>query len=274
MTPSGLTQGQSANWVQNYSPASAPQTYSPQPTQGYSAADIQYLAAQAANQTLQSQQLAAQQQYAQAAAQAAAAPQRGDSYLDNISNETLEVLSHFGPEAPYKLNTYSCQVEDALLEALGHQQEQAKAIHQQHNYIEQVQEVLAAATADREAMLRILTDPDVLSDYTKTFFSEEGPYPVLTPAEQAQRALAEGMVQMDGPIMPGAANPRMEGAVAPFQRPQMSMPQPGGAPRMAGNGNVWSHFSQAMDVAPQDAWKVLEQAGPEAIRTKMLFMEG
>jgi hypothetical protein len=43
---------------------------------------------------------------------------------------------------------------------------------------------------------------------------------------------------------------------------------------MAGNGNVWSQFSQVMDVAPQDAWKVLAQADPESIRTKMLFMEG
>lgn len=31
----------------------------------------------------------------------------GDSYRDNISNESLQVLSHFAPEAPLKLNTYS-----------------------------------------------------------------------------------------------------------------------------------------------------------------------
>jgi hypothetical protein len=75
--------------------------------------------------------------------------------------------------------------------------------------------------------------------------------------------------------MPAAGNPRMDAVAQPsFQRPQMSMPQPGGAPRMAGNGNVWSQFSQVMDVAPQDAWKVLAQADPESIRTKMLFMEG
>jgi hypothetical protein len=82
------------------------------------------------------------------------------------------------------------------------------------------------------------------------------------------------MIQQDGPIMPPAGNPRMDAAAAPFQRPQMSMPQPGGSPRFAGNGNVWGAFSQAMDIAPQDAWKVLAQADPEAIRTKMLFMEG
>jgi hypothetical protein len=281
-TPYGLTQGQVANWVQApqglAQPAGlAPQIYSPQQTQGLpqgglSAQDVQYLAAQAANQTLQQQYQAAAQQ--QAALLQAESAQRGDAYLDNISNESLEVLSHFGPEAPYKLNTYSCQVEDALLEALGHQQNQATAIAQQHQYITNVQDVLAAATADREAMLAILTDPDRLADYTQAFFGPEGPYPIETPAEQAQRALAEGMIQQDGPIMPPAGNPRMDAAVAPFQRPQMSMPQPGGAPRFAGNGNVWGAFSQAMDIAPQDAWKVLAQADPESIRTKMLFMEG
>jgi hypothetical protein len=243
-----------------------------------SAADVQYLAAQAANQTLQQQAISQQQAQAMAAQQAAASAQRGDSYLDNISNESLEVLSHFGPEAPVKLNTYSCQVEDALLQSLAHQQQQAAALGQQHEYIERVQEVLAAATADRESMLTVLTNPDVLSDYVKNFFSADGPYPVQTPAEQAQQALAEGMISQDGPLMPSAGNPRMDAmaqeAPQQFQRPQMPMPQPGASPRMAGNGNVWGAFSQAMDVAPQDAWKVLAQADPEAIRSKLLFMEG
>lgn len=170
-------------------------------------------------------------------------------------------------------------MEDALLESLQHQHNQAAALQQQHNYIEDVQAVLAAATADREAMIAILCDPDQLSDYTRRFFGPEGPYPIETPAEQAQRALAEGMVGMDGPLVPHAGNPRMDLTVqqqaAPqqFQRPQMPMPNPSGGQRLAGSGNVWSQFSQLMDVAPQDAWKVLAQAGPEDIRTKILFME-
>lgn len=269
-TPSGLTQGQAANWAQAQQVASAPQIYSPQAmpasSPGLSAADVQYLAAQAA-----------QQQLAQAQAVAAqGAPQRGDSYLDNISNESLEVLSHFGAEAPVKLNTYACQVEDALLEALQHQHQQASAIQQQHAYIEQVQQVLAAAGADREAMLQILTDPDSLSNYTTEFFGPNGPYPIETPAEQAQRALAEGMIQQDQPLMPRAENPRMDALQQQYQRPQMSMPAPGGGggQRLAGNGNVWNQFSQLMDVAPQDAWKVLSMADPDSVRSKILFMEG
>ena len=88
---------------------------------------------------------------------------------------------------------------------------------------------------------------------------------------------------MDGPLVPPAGNPRMDVTaqqmpvqqVAPqqFQRPQMPMPNPSGGQRLAGSGNVWSQFSQLMDVAPQDAWKVLSQAGPEDVRTKILFQE-
>lgn len=279
-TPYGLTQGQAANWVQAPQVASAPQTYSPQPTPAYSASEAQYLAAnQAAAQVMAQQAQAAQLAQLQAAQLQAAqgAAQRGDAYLDNISDASLEVLTHFGPEAPFKLNTYACQVEDALLESLQHQHDQAAALTQQHAYIERVQDVLAAATADREAMIQILTNPDQLSDYTKRFFGPEGPYPVETPAEQAQRALAEGMVGMDGPLVPPAGNPRMDvtaqQAPQQFQRPQMPMPTPSGGQRLAGSGDVWGQFSQLMDVAPQDAWKVLSAAGPDAVRSKILFME-
>ena len=38
-----------------------------------------------------------------------------DEYLANVSDESLEVLQHFGAEAPALLNRYSCVVEDALL---------------------------------------------------------------------------------------------------------------------------------------------------------------
>ena len=188
------------------------------------------------------------------------------------------MLSHFGAEAPVKLNQYACQVEDALLQALQHQQQQSIAIQQQHEYIENVQAVLAAATADREAMLQIITDPDTLSDYTTRFFGPDGPYPIQTPAEQAQQALQDGLIQQGQTLMPYAGNPRMDATqqVQQFQRPQMPMPNPsaGGGQRLAGAGNVWGQFSQLMDVAPQDAWKVLSQADPEAVRSKILFMEG
>lgn len=100
-----------------------------------------------------------------------------DAYLDNISNESLEVLSHFGPEAPFKLNTYACQVEDALLEALKKQQQQAQEIAAQQQTIERLQQSLHAASAERGAMLKILTEPEELLEYVSRFFGPEGPYP-------------------------------------------------------------------------------------------------
>jgi hypothetical protein len=39
-----------------------------------------------------------------------------DNYLSEISSESLEVLEHFGAEAPALLNKYSTAVEDALIE--------------------------------------------------------------------------------------------------------------------------------------------------------------
>jgi len=220
-------------------------------------------------------QAAAAQTIAQQQALAEQSASVDDSFLSDISNESLEVLSHFGAEAPAKLNAYSCQVEDALLEALGQQQQQAQAIAEQVDYIERVQAVLEAAGADREAMMHILTDPETLADYTTRFFSEEGPYPVHTPAEAAQAALQEGMIQDGGYLMPPAENPRMDiTAQGGYQRPQMpTMPNPAGA--YGGQvGDPWSQFSQAMDSNPQEAWKVLAAATPDAVRRKVLFMEG
>jgi hypothetical protein len=86
-----------------------------------------------------------------------------DSYLSTISSESLEVLAHFGPEAPHKLNTYACSLEDALLESLEKQRSQAEQIRQYTAYVEKAQ--------------RILSDPDALLDYVKGFFGPEGPYP-------------------------------------------------------------------------------------------------
>lgn len=205
----------------------------------------------------------------QAALAQAAAGASADAYLDNVSNESLEILNHFGAEAPVKLNTYACKVEDALLESLQHQQFQAATIEQQQNYIEKVQSVLNAAQVEREGMLTILSEPDQLSGYVKEFFGPNGPYPVETPAEQAQNALRQGMVEEGQPLMPRAENPRMA-----YERPQMPMPQPGAGGRVAGNGDVWGQFSQLMDTAPENAWRVLSGADPNAMRSKVLFMEG
>lgn len=208
----------------------------------------------------------------QAAAQPSAArpASAGDGYLDQISDASLEVLSYFGAEAPAQLNEYACHVEDALLEALDHQENQADVITQQQQYIERAQAVLSAAEAEREGMMAILSDPDELSNYTMEFFGPNGPVPTMTPGEQAEASLREGMVGPDGPLMP---NPYQGEEQAGYQRPQMPMPTPGGG-QPQGRRDVWGAFSQAMDLNPQMAWALLDQARPEELRTKVFAMEG
>ena len=43
-------------------------------------------------------------------------PKVRDGYLSQISDTSLEVLEHFGAEAPAKLNAYACALEDRLIE--------------------------------------------------------------------------------------------------------------------------------------------------------------
>jgi hypothetical protein len=40
------------------------------------------------------------------------------AFLENLSTESLEILEHFGADAPKTLNDYACRVEDALLEQI------------------------------------------------------------------------------------------------------------------------------------------------------------
>ena len=39
-------------------------------------------------------------------------------YTD-MSPEAVEIMQHFGPDAPVVLNTYACAIEDALIKAQG-----------------------------------------------------------------------------------------------------------------------------------------------------------
>lgn len=100
-----------------------------------------------------------------------------DSYLANISDASLEVLKHFGAEAPIKLNTYACQVEDALLEALKKQQEMAQEIAIQQQYIATIQKAHQETAEENKKICYLLTDPAALINYVSGFFGPDGPYP-------------------------------------------------------------------------------------------------
>lgn len=96
-----------------------------------------------------------------------------DSYLDSISNDSLQVLARFGPEAPARLMAYIGQLEGEL----NRHQRQVQELGQQREYVEKLEGYLQAAQTEIEALRKILTDPEQLIDYVSRFFGPEGPYP-------------------------------------------------------------------------------------------------
>jgi len=98
----------------------------------------------------------------------------------------------------------------------------------------------------------ILTNPDVLSDYTLKFFGPQGPYPVY---ESETELTTPGYRTQ--PIQPSLGEfPAPPAAAAP-QQPE----------------NFWNTFSDAMTRDPQNAWRYLNQAQPQVVANKLFVME-
>ena len=177
--------------------------------------------------------------------------------LDNgVSPESLEVINHFGADAPAVLNNYAVQVEDSLI--------------QTNNQLLEAVDLLKEIQAEHQSYEQILTDPDVLADYTCEFFGENGPYPVED----------EPMGQVVGnqgisPEQQAAALQQQQAAAAQqqFARPQMPVPP---QPQAQENtGDFWNNFGNLADKDPANAWRYLNQAQqtPDIFRNKMLVME-
>ena len=114
---------------------------------------------------------------------------------------------------------------------------------------------------EHKAYEEILTDPDVLADYTCEFFGPEGPYPV----EDEPMGYANQGVQQ----RPLAGQPQ---AQAP-SRPEMPVPPQPQAPQ--NTGDFWNDFGAAADRDPQNAWRYLNaaQQNPAIFREKLLVMD-
>ena len=83
---------------------------------------------------------------------------------NGVSEASLEVINHFGADAPAVLNNYACQLEDSLITT--------------NTQLQEAVNLLQEMSTEHKAYEQILTDPDVLADYTCEFFGENGPYPV------------------------------------------------------------------------------------------------
>ena len=118
---------------------------------------------------------------------------------------------------------------------------------------------------EHKAYTKILTNPDILADYTTKFFGPNGPFPVSQAPEAPQGVQVGQQYQTQAPAAPAAAT-------APT-RPEMPVPP---APQAKGNpADFWNNFGNASDRDPQNAWKYLTaaQQNPEIFRQKLLVME-
>jgi hypothetical protein len=184
-----------------------------------------------------------------------------DEYLQSVSSESLEVLQHFGAEAPALLNRYACVVEDALLSQA---QQTAQALSQLqtiHGQLQNSHTVIEAAAEDNAAYHTLLTNPEILAEYVNEFFGPQGPYPTELPQDRLAAEVA-------------ANERRFAPAPATYQRPQMEMPAPDVQASNGGGDDFWATFSALSERNPAAAWQMLSQATPEALRSKVLVSEG
>ena len=175
-----------------------------------------------------------------------------DQLLANgVSEQSLEVINHFGADAPAILNNYACQIEDSLI--------------QTNQQLQEAVGLLKEMSTEHKAYEQILTDPDVLADYTCEFFGENGPYPVEDEAPAAPTFAGQQLPN------PAAAQGQAQ-AQAPA-RPQMPVPPQPQAP--ANSQDFWKDFGGAADRDPQNAWRYLNaaQQNPQVFREKLLVME-
>ncbi len=162
-----------------------------------------------------------------------------------LSQESRQVIDAFGVEAPAILNQYALNLEGMLDNAVEWGNNAAELITNYANFaVNEHQENLAYN--------EILTNPDVLSDYTLKFFGPEGPYPVY-----------ESETELETPgYRTEAINPAMDQFPAPPQAAGQQMPE-----------NFWGSFQEQMARDPQNAWRVLNQAQPQVVANKLFVME-
>jgi len=161
------------------------------------------------------------------------------------SNETRNVIDAYGLEAPAILNNYGLQLE-AMLDSAVAWGSQAKGL------IQGYANFAVGEHQENLAYNEILTNPDVLSDYTLRFFGPEGPCPVY-----------ENEAQLETRGYP----------TTPVQQAMGQFPAPPAAAAPQQPENFWGNFKQQMDVNPENAWRLLNQAQPQTVANKLFVME-
>ena len=178
-----------------------------------------------------------------------------------MSNESRQVMDAFGIEAPAVLNQYAVNLEGMLDNAVTWGNRAQEVIKGYADFsVQEHQENLAYN--------EILTNPDVLSDYTLKFFGPEGPYPVYENEQQletkgyptapvGQQPAAEGQPQAPNALATAGQNFPAPPQAAPPQQPE----------------NFWGTFNEQMSRDPGNAWRMLNQAQPQTVANKLFVME-
>jgi hypothetical protein len=173
-------------------------------------------------------------------------PSSSPTYSEGLSQESQQVIAAFGSEAPAILNNYALQLEGLLDSAVAWGQEMTDTL-------KQYAEFATNEHTENLAYNEILTNPDVLSDYTIRFFGPEGPYPVHE-GEGDLEAYGYPTEQVD-----------------PYAYGEFPAPPAAAAPQQP--TNFWGTFNDIMARDPQNAWRVLNQAQPNVVSNKLFVME-
>jgi hypothetical protein len=176
-----------------------------------------------------------------------------------LSQESRVVIDAYGVEAPALLNQYALQLEGMLDSAVawGHRAQNLIAGYADyavtaHNLLAGYADFAVAEHTENLAYNEILTNPDVLSDYTLKFFGPEGPYPVY-----------ENEAQLETRGYP----------TAPVQANYGEFPAPPAASAPQQPENFWGSFKQQMETSPENAWRLLNYAQPNVVANKLFVME-
>ena len=162
------------------------------------------------------------------------------------SPESRMVVANYGTEAPAILNQYALNLENVLDSAVDWGNQAQHLFARSANFmVNEHQENLAYN--------EILTNPDVLSDYTLQFFGPQGPYPVY-----------ESEADLETRGYPTAA---------PQAQQVAGLPAPPSAEAPQQPGDFWGAFKQQMEMDPSQAWRVINQASPQTMANKLFVME-
>lgn len=128
-------------------------------------------------------------------------------------------------------------------------------------------QLLEELAQEHQAYEAILTDPDILADYTCQFFGPEGPYPVEEEDGGYDQGYGQGYEQeYDNSYYEEPYSSQPERASMPVPpNPQFDMDARG----------FWDNFGSVAERDPANAWRYLSQAqrNPSVFRQKLLVME-